>query len=74
MIIYNVSMVLLNAYIVYEVRRKGICLRSFTTGVMSVLKAAGVVFFFGFFFLFLFLHLVYDVWMGHHLHMEMRPY
>lgn len=23
---------------------------------------------------FLFLHLVYDVWMGHHLHMEMRPY
>lgn len=59
-------MVLLNAYIVYEVRRKGICLRSFTTGVMSVLKAAGVVFFF--------LHLVYDVWMGHHLHMEMRPY
>lgn len=60
-------MVLLNAYIVYEVRRKGICLRSFTTGVMSVLKAAGVVFFF-------FLHLVYDVWMGHHLHMEMRPY
>lgn len=63
-------MVLLNAYIVYEVRRKGICLRSFTTGVMSVLKAAGVC---GFFFL-LFLHLVYDVWMGHHLHMEMRPY
>lgn len=61
-------MVLLNAYIVYEVRRKGICLRSFTTGVMSVLKAAGVGFFF------LFLHLVYDVWMGHHLHMEMRPY
>lgn len=50
MIIYNVSMVLLNAYIVYEVRRKGICLRSFTTGVMSVLKAAGVGFFFFFFF------------------------
>lgn len=64
-------MVLLNAYIVYEVRRKGICLRSFTTGVMSVLKAAGVFLFFVFF---LFLHLVYDVWMGHHLHMEMRPY
>lgn len=72
MIIYNVSMVLLNAYIVYEVRRKGICLRSFTTGVMSVLKAAGV--FFCFFFVFFSLHLVYDVWMGHHLHMEMRPY
>lgn len=72
MIIYNVSMVLLNAYIVYEVRRKGICLRSFTTGVMSVLKAAGVVFFL--FCFFLFFYLVYDVWMGHHLHMEMRPY
>lgn len=74
MIIYNLSMVLLNAYIVYEVRKtthgavrggqssKPFVILIVVNGKMSVCL------------LVFFCHLVYDVRMGYHLHMEMWPY
>lgn len=70
MIIYNLSMVVLNAYIVYEVR-KNICGSDWQTSYSTLQKhfvtsiAAVNVFFW---------HLVYDVRMGYHLHVEMWPY